>query len=253
MHSEVKSLASAKRLQRNPLGEYRSLNVGILFSGGKDSAYSAYLARQNDAVSCLITVHPSREDSYMFHYPNLRWTALQAKSMGLPQVVVQTEGVKEVELGDLSRALSIAKHEYGIEGVYTGALASVYQKSRVERMCGELGLRAFSPLWRLDPRTHLENLVKHGFDAIITGVASLGLDETWLGRRLDKKTVDDLLMLQSRYGLNATLEGGEGETFVLDCPIFRQRVEIVSSKRCWNGVSGRLEIEEARLVPKPKI
>jgi len=225
--------------------------VGILFSGGKDSTYSAYLAKQRDEISCLITLQPSWGDSYMFHYPNVRWTALQAESMGLPQVLAQTEGVKEVELSDLASALRIAKHEYGIEGVYTGALGSVYQKSRVDRISGELGLQAFSPLWGMDARTHLTNLVRDSFDVIITGVASLGLDETWLGRRLDEKMIDDLLRLQGKYGLNATLEGGEGETFVLDCPIFGARIEIISSEKHWDKMSGRLEINEARLVRKP--
>ncbi len=187
----------------------------------------------------------------MFHYPNVRWTALQAKSMGLPQVLVQTEGVKEVELGDLASALRVAKHEYGIEGVYTGALASVYQKSRVDRITGELGLQAFSPLWGMDAHTHLTNLVRDSFEVIITGVASLGMDETWLDRRLDEKMIDDLLRLQGKYGLNATLEGGEGETFVLDCPIFGAKIEIISSEKHWDGMSGRLEINEARLIRKP--
>jgi diphthine-ammonia ligase len=226
------------------------MKVGVLFSGGKDSSYSAYLAKQTDEVSCLITVQPSREDSYMFHYPNLRWTALQAEAMGLPQVMVQTEGIKEGELSDLAHALSIAKQEYGIEGVYTGAIASVYQKSRVDKVSEGLGLRTFSPLWGLDARTHLSNLVRDSFEVIITAVASLGLDQTWLGRRLDAKMIDELLRLQSRYGLNATLEGGEGETFVLDCPIFDAKVEIISSEKRWDGMSGRLEIHEAKLVQK---
>jgi diphthine-ammonia ligase len=186
----------------------------------------------------------------MFHYPNLRWTALQAEAMGLPQVMVQTEGIKEIELSDLSAALAIAKQEYGIEGVYTGAIASVYQKSRVDKVSEGLGLRTFSPLWGMDARTHLSNLLGDSFEVIITAVASLGLDQTWLGRRLDAKMIDELLRLQSKYGLNATLEGGEGETFVLDCPIFDAKVEIVSSEKRWDGMSGRLEIREAKLVQK---
>lgn len=230
-----------------------SLKVGVLYSGGKDSTCSAYIAKQRDDISCLITVVPSREDSYMFHYPNLHWTFLQAEAMELPQVMTPTEGLKELELGDLSKALTIAKGEYGIEGVYTGAIASVYQKSRVERVCGNLGLRTFSPLWGTEPRTYLENLLRNGFEVVVTGVASLGLDDTWLGRRLDEQMIAELLDLQRRYGLNATLEGGEGETFVLDCPIFKRRIEIISSEKHWNGSSGRLEISEARLVGKLRL
>ncbi|MGA2199966.1 MAG: diphthine--ammonia ligase [Nitrososphaerales archaeon] len=226
------------------------MKVGILFSGGKDSTYAAYLARETHDVSCLITLNPSREDSYMFHFPNLRWTSLQARTMQIPQIIVPTEGEKEVELQDLSKALRIARDEHSVEGVYSGALASVYQKSRVERVCAELGLQSFSPLWRINPKVHLLNLIRDGFDTIITGVAALGLDESWLGRRLDGVMVEELVELQRKHGMHAALEGGEGETFVLDCPLFKERIEITSSKKHWDGMAGYLEILEARLVPK---
>jgi ABC transporter with metal-binding/Fe-S-binding domain ATP-binding protein len=226
------------------------MRTGVLFSGGKDSTYAAYLAKEEHDVRCLVTLNPSREDSYMFHFPNLRWTTLQARTMKIPQIVVPTEGEKEVELQDLSKALRMAKDEYSVEAIFTGALASVYQKSRVERVSSELGLQSFSPLWQVDPKVHLLNLIRDGFDVIMTGVAALGLDEGWLGRRLDAAMVDDLVELQRKYGMHAALEGGEGETFVLDCPIFGERIEITSSRKHWNGISGNLEILDARLVPK---
>lgn len=222
----------------------------MLFSGGKDSAYAAYLASQKDTLTCLVTLRPRREDSYMFHFPNLRWTYLQAESMGLPQVVLDTEGEKETELEDLRSALKSAKEDFFIEGVYTGALASVYQKSRVERICGELDLHCISPLWQTDPEVHLRNLIRDGFSVIVTGVAAMGLDETWLGRMLDEQMVVELVELQKRYGLHAGLEGGEGETFVLDCPLFEKKVEVISSEKHWNGVNGYLDFLDVRLVEK---
>jgi diphthine-ammonia ligase len=229
------------------------MKVGVLFSGGKDSTYATYMAKEEHEVECLITLDPAREDSYMFHYPNLRWTSLQAEAMQIPQLVVPTQGEKEVELGDLSKALSTAKDQYGLEGVFSGALASVYQKSRVERVSNEVGLESLAPLWHIDPAVHLHNLIRHGFETVITGVAALGLDQSWLGRPLDVAMVEELLELQRKHGMHAALEGGEGETFVLDCPLFRQRIEITESRKHWDGMSGRLEILQARLVPKQLI
>jgi diphthine-ammonia ligase len=227
------------------------LKVGVLFSGGKDSTYAAYLARQSgDELACLITLSPTRSDSYMFHYPNIRWTGLQAQAMRLPQVTLETKAVKEEELADLREAIEMAKREHSIEGVYTGALASVYQKSRVERICDELRVKAVSPLWHVDQVEHLTNIVANGFEVILTGVAALGLDESWLGRALDKDMIRDLAALHAKYGVNPGLEGGEGETFVLDCPLFDRRIEVVSSKKHWKGDSGYLEILDAHLIAK---
>ncbi len=227
------------------------MRVGVLFSGGKDSTYAAYLASgRGDELRCLITLSPLRSDSYMFHYPNIRWTAMQAEAMHLPQVVLETKGVKEEELADLKKAIETAQRDCSIDGVYTGALASVYQKSRVERICDELGVMAVSPLWQVDPITHLENVVANRFEVIMTSVAALGLDESWLGRTLDVGVIRELARLHERYGLNPGLEGGEGETFVLDCPLFDRRIEILSSKKHWKRDAGYLEILEARLVAK---
>jgi ABC transporter with metal-binding/Fe-S-binding domain ATP-binding protein len=227
------------------------LKVGVLFSGGKDSTYAAFLARQRgDELVCLITLSPVRSDSYMFHYPNIRWTAMQAEAMQLPQITLETKGVKEEELVDLRKAIETAKEDYSVEGVYTGALASVYQKSRVERICDELGVKAVSPLWQIDPVAHLTNLTANRFEVIMTGVAALGLDESWLGRALNEEAIRDLADLHAKYGVNPGLEGGEGETFVLDCPLFERRIQVTSSKKNWKGDAGHLEILDAHLVAK---
>jgi len=190
--------------------------------------------------------------SYMFHFPNLRWTALQAEAMGVPQLSATTEGVKEEELADLHRALADAKTKFAIEGVYTGALASVYQKTRVERICNELRLECISPLWGIDPETHLRRLFTDGFSVIVVSVSALGLDQSWLGRELDPNTIDELVALGKKFRFHVGLEGGEGETLVLDAPFFKKRLEIRSAQKHWKGDAGYLEISDAGLVEKPR-
>jgi ABC transporter with metal-binding/Fe-S-binding domain ATP-binding protein len=193
---------------------------------------------------------PKSEMSYMFHFPNLRWTRLQAESIGVPLLSEPTEGVKEEELRDLERALARAKQDFDLEGIYTGALASVYQKARVESTCMDLGLRCCSPLWGIDPETHLRRLIRDRFVVVIVSVSALGLDESWLGRRLDDSSIGELVSLGSKFKFHIGLEGGEGETFVLDAPFFSKRVEILSSEKHWRGDSGYLEITDAALAPK---
>ena len=226
--------------------------VAVLYSGGKDSTYAAWLASKKDELACLITLFPRSDMSYMFHFPNLKWTALQAESMGVPQFTASTEGVKEEELADLERAIAGAKTEFGVEGVYTGALASVYQKTRVEKICGKLGLACFSPLWGVDPETHLRRIVAEGFSGMMVSVSALGLDQSWLERVLDEKNIDWLVGLGKKYRFHVGLEGGEGETFVLDAPSFARRIEVRSAAKHWRGDSGYLEITDAALVQKTR-
>jgi ABC transporter with metal-binding/Fe-S-binding domain ATP-binding protein len=187
----------------------------------------------------------------MFHYPDLKWTRLQAEAIGIPQLTQETPGIKEEELGDLAAAIRKAKETYDLEGVCTGALASVYQKSRVENVCREVGLECISPLWGADPEQHLKRLVKDGFVSIVISVSALGLDQRWLGRILDGIAIDELVALSRKFKFHPGLEGGEGETFVLDCPLFMARVEVERAEIHWKSDSGTYEILDARLVPKP--
>ena len=226
------------------------MKIGALFSGGKDSTYAAYVASKSDRLACLITVFPRSDASYMFHYPDLKWTSLQAEAIGVPQLTQETPGIKEEELKDLAAAIRRSKEAYGLEGICTGALASVYQRSRVEKVCKELDLECISPLWGVDPEQHLRRLVKEGFDVMVVSVSALGLDQRWLGRILDYAAIDELVALSRRFRFHPGLEGGEGETFVLDCPLFKSTVEVERAETHWRGDSGTYEILDASLIPK---
>lgn len=224
------------------------MRLGVLFSGGKDSVFACHRAMERDQVACLITLLSENEDSYMFHTPNVRWAEIQARSMGIPILLRRTRGEKESELQDLRAALLAAAGRYSISGVVTGAIESVYQASRVQRICYDLGLWCFNPLWQADQVEYLRMLIREGFEVLISGVFAYPLDSSWLGSRLTEERIDELEALQRRYGINPSGEGGEIETFVLDAPLFRERIEIVRASVSYSGYRGRLQIEEARLV-----
>lgn len=226
------------------------MKLGVLFSGGKDSTLALHLAAEKEQVACLITLVSRNPESYMFHTPNIEVTVLQAEALGLPMISVETEGKKEEELADLERAIAEAKTKFGIEGVVTGAVESVYQASRVQRICNNLDLWCFSPLWKHDQKALLETLITKQFQVIISGVFAYPLDEKWLGKPLDIQMIAKLVELQGRYGISPSGEGGEIETTVLDAPMFKQKIIITESAVEWRGSSGVYVIKDARLVPK---
>jgi ABC transporter with metal-binding/Fe-S-binding domain ATP-binding protein len=163
---------------------------------------------------------------------------------------VVTEGKKEEELADLKKAIEQAKTQYGIEGVVTGAVESVYQASRVQRICNELDLWCFNPLWKHDQKALLETLLAKQFQVIISGVFAYPLDEKWLGKQLDTQMIERLVELQGKYGISPSGEGGEIETTVLDAPLFKQQIDITDATMNWQGSSGVYLVNQARLVPK---
>ncbi len=219
------------------------MKLGVLFSGGKDSTYAAYLASKSNELSCLITIHSKNLYSYMFHTPSISKVKIQAETMNLPLIEVNTKGEKEEELNDLKKAIIEAKKKYKIEGIVTGAVASTYQASRIQKICNELKLKVINPLWQKDQIKLLNELIENNFEVIIVGVAAEGLDESWLGRKLDKKMINELILLNKKNGLNPAFEGGEAESFVLDCPLFKRKLKVIEKKIIKDEGNYRLEVE----------
>jgi ABC transporter with metal-binding/Fe-S-binding domain ATP-binding protein len=226
------------------------MKLGILFSGGKDSTFALHKAAEKEEVVCLITLISENKESYMFHTPNIDVTALQAKALALPMVKKVTEGKPEEELKDLEEAIEQAIKNYGIEGVVTGAVKSLYQSKRIQRICDHLGITCLNPLWKKNPKTLLENLVAKCFKIIISGVFAYPLDKSWLGKELDKEMIEKLLLLEKEFGLSISGEGGEIETTVLDAPLFKKRIEILDYAVEAKGNSGVFIIKKAHLTPK---
>jgi diphthine-ammonia ligase len=168
------------------------MRLGALFSGGKDSTFAIYKASKEHEVVCLISMISENPESYMFHTPNISLVKMQAEALGLPLIQAGTKGEKEKELKDLKRAISIAKQEFGLEGIVTGAVASQYQEERIGKICRELNLECINPLWKRDQVELLQELVKSGFKVIISGVFAYPLRKDWLGREMDKGMIKEL-------------------------------------------------------------
>ncbi|HJW20219.1 MAG TPA: diphthine--ammonia ligase [Candidatus Nitrosotalea sp.] len=225
------------------------MKLASLFSGGKDSTYAVYKARnEGHDVQCLVSIFPQSEESHLLHYPNIASTSLQAQAMKIPQIVSQIDTTdSKVELDALQNLLEKAKKDFGIDGIVHGGLFSDYQKTRFDRIGNNLDLKIISPLWHIDQKNYLHELLESKFKFIVTSVTSAGLDQTWLGKEITKVDVEKLVKLSIQYGFNLAFEGGEAETFVVDCPLFYSPIKIVKANKIWDGYRGRFEITEAVL------
>jgi ABC transporter with metal-binding/Fe-S-binding domain ATP-binding protein len=226
------------------------MRVGVLFSGGKDSCLALQTSSSFHDVTCLISIVSENPESYMFHVPNISVTRRQAEAIGLPIVQRGTKGEKEKELEDLRIAVRTAKADFGLEGIVTGAVKSVYQSTRVQRICKQLGLWCFNPLWLKDEIELLNDVVNNRYEVIISGVFAFPLDREFLGNRLDDKMIQKLKRLKEDYGLSPAGEGGELETTVLDAPFFKERLEVLDYDVSYKDYSGVFRIKDVKLVRK---
>ncbi|ETI50709.1 hypothetical protein L917_05528 [Phytophthora nicotianae] len=227
------------------------MQVVALVSGGKDSCYAMMeCVRFGHEIVCLAHLHPPSElsaddaeiDSFMFQSIGHQTVELVAESMELPlisETITGTAVTTDInyhesaagdEVEDLFRLLQKVKEQFpDVQGVCTGAIFSSYQRNRVENVCTRLGLTSLGYLWRREQTELLQEMIDSDMDAILVKVASIGLQP----RRHLGKTIAELqpqlMMLKEKYQMNVCGEGGEYETFTLDCPLFKKRIVIDES------------------------
>ena len=124
---------------------------------------------------------------------------------------------------------------------------SKFQKDKFEKIADNIGLELISPIWHKCQVDYLKELIEEKFDFIITSVSADGLDESWLGKIIDLNDLNKLERLSTKHGFNINFEGGEAETCVINCPLFKNPISIKKSKKVCDGYRGRFEILAAEL------
>lgn len=237
------------------------MKIVALVSGGKDGIYAikkcldyghevVVLANlyssdkddedenNNDNENCGKGNEGNEIDSFMFQTVGSNILEGISEAMGIPlereritgksvQTSInynanqnQKENEKD-EVEDLYRLIKRIKENYpDVNAVCSGAVLSTYQRNRVENVCSRLGLESISYLWQRDQAEMVREMIEYGMDAILAKVASMGLKEKYLG-----KSIKDMLpifnKLNKEFGFHTAGEGGEYETIVLDCPLYR--------------------------------
>ncbi|XP_034489328.1 uncharacterized protein LOC117793033 isoform X2 [Drosophila innubila] len=217
------------------------MRVVAMVSGGKDSCYNMMqCVAEGHEIVALANLHPKDRDeldSFMYQTVGHMGIEILASAMGLPLYRRETKGkstqtgkqyvpTDDDEVEDLYSLLDTCKHELNVEAVAVGAILSDYQRVRVENVCSRLNLISLAYLWRRDQTELLQEMIDCQVHAIIIKVAALGLvPDRHLGKSL-REMQTHLLKMRDKYGLNVCGEGGEYETFTLDCPLFKQRIVV---------------------------
>lgn len=215
------------------------MRVVALLSGGKDSVAATEVAQNRgwDVVGALC-LRPERDDAWMFHTPALDVVAGVAECLGLPLMEAAVRTGQAEEVADLEAALAKARQRFEVDGVISGALASEYQRTRIDGVGHRLGLKTFAPLWHKQPSLYLRSLLAGGYDIRFTRTAADGVPNAWCGQSLDVAKVDAMQAHSARPHVAG--EGGEYETLVVDAPHYGRRlvidrafVEATASRATW--------------------
>ncbi|KAI1704658.1 diphthamide synthase domain-containing protein [Ditylenchus destructor] len=221
------------------------MKVAALISGGKDSFYNMMCCQNaGHEIVCLGNLYPpavGEIDSYMYQSVGSEGIETIAKALELPLIRQEIRGTPKNlemiytkengdEVEDLHLLITKILEKYrDVKGVSVGAINSTYQKERVKNICERFGIVPLCLLWERNQLELLDEMIGSGINAILIKVAGMGLNSGHLSKNL-REMKEHLLKMHEKYGSHVCGEGGEYESFVLDSPLHKKRIEIVDKE-----------------------
>ena len=201
------------------------MKAAVLFSGGKDSCLALCKAiKQGYEVEYLLSVIPKSKDSMMWHKPNLKLLKEQARQLGIKLIIQKSTGKEEEKLGDLISLISKIKGK--ADALVIGGIASNYQAQRIKKAAQEFEMKIYSPLWKYSSEQLWNELLRERFKVILTKIACEGIPKEFLGKVIDEEKFEKLKHLAGRYKFDLSGEGGDFESAVLYCPLFKKEIKV---------------------------
>ncbi|MCX5705864.1 MAG: diphthine--ammonia ligase [Candidatus Omnitrophica bacterium] len=218
-----------------------------LWSGGKDSCLACYkaIAGGHQVLRLVNFTQPDGEGS-LSHGLSAEIISKQVGLTGIPLIQKAIpQGSYEKEFKSLIAQL---KKDLGITGIVFGDIYVKEHKDWIDRVCKEMDIEPILPLWELDTKKIISDFIDRGFQTIVVCVKHDVLGNEWLGRKIDRKFIEDLGKLNPR--IDPCGESGEFHTLVVSGPMFKGSIEIVSSGTKEEDGRGFFDIKEFRAHTK---
>jgi len=200
-----------------------SKDIFLSWSGGKDSARALYEIQQASdyRVAALLTTITEDYDRISMHGVRRVLLEQQAEALGLPlKKVYIPKDATNATYESRMRALLEEGLREGIDTVAFGDIFLEDLKLYREKNLMQLGMQGLFPIWKRDSRELANSFIQLGFKAVVVCVDSKALDQSFVGKAIDR---DFLRRLPA--GVDPCGENGEFHSFVFDGPIFRGKVE----------------------------
>jgi len=213
-------------------------SVVVSLSGGKDSMYALYeVLKEGLKVDYLMFI----EIGGKAHLANQWLMKLVSEAVGIPAV---TTGGKVPQIRKTLQELNTGT-------LVSGVMTTPEHMDYYREICDPINVKHYAPLWGKNPLTALAKMKKLGFRMLFIEVdVAMGANKNWLGKEIEESMIQEIEKLKEDRSINPIGEFGEYHTFVVDCPVYKKRINVTKSKTVWKEAKGYFEIEEATLQPK---
>jgi uncharacterized protein (TIGR00290 family) len=195
----------------------------LSWSGGKDCAYALYQLQQSEQyqVAYLLSTFNGTLRRLSMHGVQEALIAAQAAAIGLPLLKVY---VYESSNAEYEQQMATVLQQAYNEGIRTVAFGDIFLQDlrayREEKM-RQVGMGCIFPLWERDTRLLVNDFINKGFASIVCCINDGYLDESWVGRTINKDFVAKLPAHVDPCG-----ENGEFHSFCMAGPIYQQPIAV---------------------------
>lgn len=226
------------------------MDIAVAWSGGKDSCFAYHKALSaGNKVKFLLNLKHNNSDNVAFHTVDSGMIRGQSKAVNLPLIERSITPQKvnkfmfEEELDGIIKDLR--KHKIG--GLVVGYTHEDYQRIVLKRLCSKHRIKLIEPLFNRSSKEIIKSIIDLGFKAVITEVLKEKMHPSWVGKAIDKSFYSYLTRVA---GVDFCGDFGEYHTFVVDGPVFKQRIKIFDSGVVDSGTTAFLKIKKHELIPK---
>ena len=193
------------------------------WSGGKDSALALYHSLNDDShqIKRLLTSINIETERISMHGVRLSLLEKQAYAIGIPLSILCLPG--EITMEEYDQMMRIQMDQVKEEGITTSVFGDIFLedlKAYREQRLEEVGLSGKFPLWKRDTTELVHEFIDLGFRTMVVSVDGSKLDQSFVGREIDKAFLNDL-----PEGVDPCGENGEFHSFVFEGPIFKEPIQ----------------------------
>ncbi|MDD4955484.1 MAG: diphthine--ammonia ligase [Candidatus Omnitrophica bacterium] len=196
------------------------------WSGGKDSCLALFRAvKSGIKVKYLLNFMSREYQRCCFHGIESKLIREQAQCLGITLIQKGvTADMKKYE-EEFKEAVTELKKE-GISKMVFGDIYLLDHYSWVERVCKELSIISIEPLWNNSAAEVVREFINSGFKSVIVSAKDDLGGKDFIGRVIDEELVREF----ERRKICPCGENGEFHSFVVDGPIFRNKIEILEGE-----------------------
>ena len=218
------------------------------WSGGKDCCLACYRAVAR-GLKVRYLANMVAEDGKRSYSHGLAPRVLEAQAQAIGIPLIQRRARRDNYEAEFKKMLLSLKEE-GISGGVFGDIDLDEHRQWIERVCGDVAVTPYLPLWGEKQEELLKEFISLGFTAIVVAAKAELFDREWLGRKVDRDFLDHLEVLKETKEVTPCGEAGEYHTLVVDGPLFERRLEILRSRRVLREGRWLLSILEVGLGDK---